>query len=427
MHLNKHRFLLLFLSSGGLLFLLAITGSLQAAVPTFASSSLRTGPQNTSASNTPQVSTACPAPGTARAAVMPPLALGQHPTIVYAVNGSSGQLMRYDVTTGQSVQIVQFNQAFVNTAQVSADGRWILVLSENSSESKLQLIRLDGRYLQTLYCLPGGTNGNGLWGVLWSPDQKQITFTQVSSNGTGADVYLLNIRTGALQVELKLSSTYYMPRAWLDNENIYITDLQLFSVPTTIYLLHTNNGPNQKLSGLKVIFRLKTGGTYGYFDFDRSRDSTRLFLTQTAFDKNAGPLPPSKLTAQPAQGGPQARIYQSQTLAITNIRVANNTTLLLTVNNPSDPTQNGLWKIKMDGSGLTPLAINAADQNFGAFALTPWSDVSRNGSMYTLQVLGNGKPPSSSLLFGSLSGGAPTTFASFTDGSQLNVVGWTNM
>lgn len=436
MQRRKRRILSFFLSGCGLLFLLVVSASLQPAAAADASSLLRASPQSATSGALSQVSTACPAPGTARAAVMPSLALGQKPTIVYSINGPSGngvpgtsQLMRYDVTTGQSARIVQFNQAFVSTAQVSADGRWILVLTESNSESKLQLIRLDGRYLQTLYCLPGGASGNGLWGVLWSPDQRQITFTQVSSNGSGADVYLLNTGSGGLQVELRLDSTFYAPRAWLDNEDIYVTDLGIFTGPTTLYLLGTDDGPNQKLSDLRVIFRLKSGGTYGYFDFDRSRDGARLFLTQTAFTMSAGPLPPSKITVQPAEGGPQTSLYQSQKLVITNIRAAGSATLLLTVDNPSDPGQNGLWKIKTDGSGLTLLAPagNAVGQNFGAFELTPWSDVSRDGSMYSLQAPGNSKPPSSSLLFGKVSGGAPVPFASFSDGSQLNVAGWTRM
>src|SRR5574337_1133598 len=54
----------------------------------------------------PTISTNCPAPGTANAAVMPSITLGTHPNIVYIVNEGTqaqptfGTLKRYDVVTG---------------------------------------------------------------------------------------------------------------------------------------------------------------------------------------------------------------------------------------------------------------------------------------------------------------------------------------
>src|SRR6266700_6575474 len=53
----------------------------------------------------PAISTSCPAPGTARAASLPSLTLGTHPTIVYIVNEGLPTptfctLKRYDVVTG---------------------------------------------------------------------------------------------------------------------------------------------------------------------------------------------------------------------------------------------------------------------------------------------------------------------------------------
>src|SRR5579859_6538998 len=51
----------------------------------------------------PPTQTSCPAAGTARAAVMPPLTLGNHPNLVYVVNEYQGHtptfgtLKRYDV------------------------------------------------------------------------------------------------------------------------------------------------------------------------------------------------------------------------------------------------------------------------------------------------------------------------------------------
>src|SRR5438132_475783 len=68
----------------------------------------------------PALSTNCPSPGTARAASIPSITLGSHPTIVYIVNeGTSSQptfgtLKRYDVTTGNKVEILKMSGASIS-------------------------------------------------------------------------------------------------------------------------------------------------------------------------------------------------------------------------------------------------------------------------------------------------------------------------
>src|SRR5712691_8961298 len=112
----------------GLLFLLLVAcGSTSpvttSSTPTPAATPTQSGSPGGSATPTPVVTTApipltqtdCPAAGTARAAVLAPLALGNHPTIVYTVTvqgastsiPSSTTLYRYDVITGVKTQIVQ--------------------------------------------------------------------------------------------------------------------------------------------------------------------------------------------------------------------------------------------------------------------------------------------------------------------------------
>ncbi len=82
----------------------------------------------TAGGSLPSVSTSCPAQGTARAAVMPLLALGSHQNIVYlmyrgGINISApSTLKRYDITTGSTTQIVQMPNVRITEAQVSADG-----------------------------------------------------------------------------------------------------------------------------------------------------------------------------------------------------------------------------------------------------------------------------------------------------------------
>src|SRR5207245_2651855 len=116
----------------------------------------------------PGISTTCPAPGTANAAVVPSIKLGTDPNIVYIVNESSkgqptaGTLKRYDIVTGSKVEVIKLASTFISDAQVSADGQWLLFVS---GQNKLQLVRMDGQFLQTLYC---GATGD----VQWSTDQR---------------------------------------------------------------------------------------------------------------------------------------------------------------------------------------------------------------------------------------------------------------
>ncbi len=140
-----------------LVFLLAASAS---------QSDARASSSNTSHALKPALSTTCPANGTARPAVMMPLALGSHRNIVYVYNEipphttiSYGHIKRYDVTTGQKTTIVTSGLS-IQHAQVSADGQWVLFLSQvdprgdPNHSAMLQLVRMDGQGLQTLYCLP---------------------------------------------------------------------------------------------------------------------------------------------------------------------------------------------------------------------------------------------------------------------------------
>lgn len=112
------------------------------------------------------------------------------------------------------------------------------------------------------------------------------------------------------------------------------------------------------------------------------------------------------------------------------VRAVTRNTLLFVVDNLAfdsgvtvDKSHNGLWKIDTDGSGLTQLASAGSLNRQSQF---PWSNISRDASLYSLQGF-DGK--TITLQFGSLSGGATTTFASIPADSNANlsIVGWTTM
>lgn len=106
----------------------------------------------------------CPAPGSGRVAVMPamPASHRTSPVFVYAYNHTdshqpahdSATLIRYDSSNGSKTEITTFPHSSLYNAQLSADGEWILFGHQlDSGLQELQMVRLDRRGLQTLYCV----------------------------------------------------------------------------------------------------------------------------------------------------------------------------------------------------------------------------------------------------------------------------------
>ena len=120
--------------------------------------------------------TSCPPKGTARAAVLTPLALGNQNTVVYAesqpplFHPTSVTLKRYTISTRTTTDIVTLPNTNIYEAQISADGQWVLLHTNVSNQPAIQLVRIDGQMLQTLYC------SAGLAGMQWSPDNKYVAF-----------------------------------------------------------------------------------------------------------------------------------------------------------------------------------------------------------------------------------------------------------
>jgi eukaryotic-like serine/threonine-protein kinase len=366
----------------------------------------------------PSTQTSCPPVGTARAAVMAPLVLGSHATVVYVsnqmqgANPTAGTLKRYDITTKRETAIVSKQQASISEAQVSADGKWVLFSTQVSHRSAIQLVRLDGQGLQTLYCSASGVQG-GVSNLEWSPDQKYVAFLEEQN------VYLLTMATGAYQREVRPSTTmYYVPRTWLDTVHLYLAGVLIGTEtpPLKLYLLDIRTAKVQQVLNSPVLCG----------DFDGSIDGTKLFTNECRF---VMPVTegPSSIRVQPATGGSATTIYTTPTYAITTLRVASRNTLLFVIANENpvsgtDTSHNGLWKIKTDGSGLTRLISNAADEStmFNSYTQYIWSTISRDGETYAVKGSKHGGP--SSLLIGSMSGGKLMTVA-----TNVELAGWTTM
>lgn len=380
----------------------------------------------------PPTRTDCPPSGTARAAVMATLALGKHPSIVYVYNQASGNtptygfLKRDDVTTGSKAVIVQV-PGFIAQAQVSADGQWVLFTSApsyNTSQEKLQLVRVDGQGLQTLYCgAPTAQNPQ------WSTNQQYVAFTTLS-NGQER-LQLLNVTNGALQTLLNSSMNsqvdQFFLRTWLDNTHLYLVNFQPDQPSNKVYVLDITKGKNQQIAGLTMVVSQE------FNDFDSSYDGTHLYVNYGLCGMG-GCFPPGLIVVKPALGGQETPILNSPKYDTMSVRVATANTLLVMIRNDqiavpnADTSHNGLWKMNSDGTGLTRLTTDSAHQwsvlNYSS--QYPWSNASRDGSMYAIEEGGSqGNSQVSSLLFGPLNGGTPTTFASITGSSSLAIAGWT--
>ncbi len=375
----------------------------------------------------PPTQTSCPPAGTARGAVIATLVRGSHANVVYVLNQKqggtpiSGTLKRYDIATKSETIIVRLPNTSIYDAQVSADGQWVLFGASVANQSAIQLVRVDGQGLQTLYC--GMNDGQGGVGALqWSPDQKYVAFME------NHNVYLLNVATGTYRLEVSRNNNlYYVPRTWLDNTRLYLSGLLLGteSLPLKLYLLDIDSAKVQQV--------LNSPTSCG--DFDSSIDGTQLFTSECVF---AMPMTggPSSILVQPATGGPTTVIYRTPSYAITALRVASPTTLLFVIHNTGvgsiDTSHNGLWKVNTDGTGLTRLSTEAADETtfFNIYTQYFWSTVSRDGTWYAVKIINysSSSDRPTSLLIGPMSGGVPFTLARSTANTgEVDIAGWTTM
>jgi len=356
--------------------------------------------------------------------------LGGHQNLVYIVNEFQGNtptfgtLKRYDAATGRKTELIKIPDVSIYDAQISNDGQWMLFLARSATEEKLQLIRVNGQDLQTLYC----DTQNYIGDVVWSPNQALVLF----SNEQTAELYLLNMQNGNVQVEV--SHINLVNAMWLDDIHVYLTPAAPDTPPSSIYMLDLGRGANQPFSDLTVVFQQSSASfKYPCVDYSSSKGPT-VFLSQcsaTFFPHSSGlgkQQGPSTIAKQAPSDTAFHTFFTNSSLAVTVVRAVPSDTLLLLVENYSEDgsvatSQNGVWKIRMDGSGLARLTMQPAGYttSFCEFTRTPWANGSRDGNLYAFELDNN---QSQSLLIGSLRGGVPGTIASLADGTKLNIVGW---
>ncbi len=435
--MHTHRFQRYLLSLLGCCFvvLLAACGphsasSLSANQLATGASQASTGANSRATVAMPPTQTSCPPQGQGRPAVTAPLTLGSHQNIVYVYNTSTtGILRRYDVSTGQKTTIVSLSNVAISDAQVSTDGQYVLFLSKVSGQPAIQMVRMDGQGLQTLYCgYPNNGIPAGVTNLVWSPNQQLAVFEEPNpGGGPGAPiVQLLNLSNGTVQTEITPTNrSGYVLRAWLNNTQVYMTGYYTNQAapPHDVFILDLSKGPNQNNNTKQVA------SIQGYdWDMNLTTDGSKLILSQCGDDPQQDmPIAPSLISSQPATGGVISIIYASHVHAVTQARIVSSTTLLFILGGRFgiDPAP-GLWRINLDGSGLTHLT---ADGRFLSDVHTPWSSVSRDGKLYAVGSYNyNGaQSPAVKLLYGPLSGGAATQFAITNAGEDAQIAGWTTM
>lgn len=374
--------------------------------------------------------TDCPAHGSARAAVTARLALGHDPTIVYIVdetdasgNATYGTVKLYDTVNGKKTELAKTNSTRVTEAQISNDGQWVLFTATVAGQAELRMVRLDGQGLQTLYCAPSGMT---ISNAQLSIDQRYVIFDEFPQTGEPT-VYLLNLQSGSLQVEVTppTSGIALVARTWLDYSRVLMVGIEPNSdaPPQNIYILNIGKGANQTLADSTQVFT----SAQACWDFDSSYDAQSLFITQCV---PGNPTGSSTVSNLPISGGTASPILTSSTLALSTVRVVDkqSSRLLAISNNASDNTaNNGLYLVSTDGSTAPRrLAATPANETYAlsSFSQYYWSNISRDENLYALQgVKTSASGVEYILSFGSLNGGAQTAFTDFSQ--YLAVAGWT--
>lgn len=343
---------------------------------------------------------------------MPGITLGNRQEIVsYRNTSGSTTINEFDVQSKTSSLIASIDGETIHSAQISQDGQWVLIVAQTNSAWALQLVRVGGQNLQTLYC----ASAIQKLSAQWSPNQQHIIFSQISAHET--QLFLLNPISGTLQVEY--TDAYggdLEPITWLDNTRVYlgIVNAGLLYEPANLSVLDTSKGANQPQSDLKMLLGIGDN----QWSFDCSLDGKTAYATISEEPPRADALK-SIISAQPALAVNFTNpIFVSHTIYITAVRVINATTLMILAEDPENPhaSANGLYTVHTNGSGLKQLVSESAEQSptwtFNAFSQYTWSNFSRNGEYYV-----------DGLSYGSFNGGPLTTYGSQLRGDTL--VGWT--
>jgi hypothetical protein len=313
-------------------------------------------------------------------------------------------LVRYDLVSGKTRTLVHTEgDSDIIAVRLLPDRQWLLLResAQRLPKSVFQVIRTDGSLLQTVYtsCAAGGVG-------VWSPDEREIAFTDSDTSIT-----VLDLASGRLQrFWLGSGLTSYQPVFWADNQHMLVERRSpIDDAQIEVELLDIGKGTQQTERDLTPVTSYPTFcgqialGGHG----------SQLFSSScTPFDgecQGRQVQGPSRVSVLAASGGTVRTIYSSPSSAVTAIASAGPSSLLIYIETTrGDRSQDGLWKINADGSGLIRLTTTKALTCQDGQYTYPLTQLSNDGARYALLSMDEGEKK---LIVGSLAGASPTTIS----------------
>jgi serine/threonine protein kinase len=399
----------------------------------------------------------CPASGQARKASLPDLATGSAPALVYLAMidppppnatptaPSASKLEIWNTRTKKTILVATFLKAQISQALVSPDGKWLLFSLGVQQRQKLELMRIDGQDLQTLYC----STNDALIDLSWSPDRRLAVFYDEGAQRQQGTFFLLNMSIGLLETISTVPS--FLPISWMDKTHLLVEYFYGTYNPPLLLLVdmdqhqpgETGNIPGLSPSSFQFAFQQIPLDVSTLQDplqslcppqFARGEEANQLFVLTCASNGtgvNGGPSA-IYLETYPQWSAPGTLrpIYTSSTHFFAAFWVISSTTLLVAVRNidrfRTTFPDNGLWKITINAQGGGPAPAQQLTR--GLFP-DGWP-ASRDGTLYAVSKQGRdlaSNTPTSQLLVGSLTGGAPTPVVSASGDVIFATVGWTTI
>jgi hypothetical protein len=400
----------------------------------------------------------CPPLGQARSFVNSPLPAEHGKSLVYLSDANGVQkLERYDVLTGKTSEILQASDATrLANLQLSEDGQWIF-FTRQAASTEFQVVRIDGQYLQTLYCTPSQSPIQSFDPVKASPDLHYIAFSEQEQA-----LYLLDTQQGKLAPALAAASSLD-PFLWLDHTRLYLTTTSIIAAdPRTLSLFDTRNGMSQQSQSLPQVLTFDPVTSGSDNKVSCSADGSQMFYTSLNPNLIVS-YGPNELNSKPASGGPSHQLLSigdpSQPVSFASGFVASDirdfqlippdSILLLLVDSTGPQTISPIalavasfQQLAQQGrSALHEVFANTSANTFwfgnavqgtgilDSAAAPPWTNVSRDGKSFALveDVYQAGNYTAENLVLGSLDGSANQALQVLTTGPAqgLTIVGWT--
>lgn len=388
----------------------------------------------------PATETSCPTSGTVRPAVIVPLALGSNQNLVYSYKTDDGtHLRRYNMATAQKTDIVTLPYA-IDYPQISSDGQWILFLGKISQyDERLELVRMDGQGLQTLYCF---AQNQIVLSLQWSPDQKLVAYGVQVGPSNDDSIGLLSILSGTQKMLFQATNIDFYGRiAWLDNTHLYVDkEVRADSSPGTLYLMDVTTA-SLNSPGFQTL--LNYTANVGLISYKGDAASNKLYFAYC--NQRATPVA-TTISVYAANGGAKQTQFQVNGCVSLLEALSADSLFLLYMN----PTSNGtISLVHTDGSSLSTLTklpavacqqpsrftnqfeyvLHSSADRVNEVGQSPWFNFSRDGSTYALEGNTYGcasNSGTSAIVIGSLNSGNSTPIAT-AEGGTVHVVGWTTM